>query len=182
MRQLRRDATPELIEKEAEAATRRVLSDPAVAASAVVMLYLSLPDEMPTDLIISQLWQMGKHVVVPVVDGADSMHLAECMPADLAKPATGAFGIREPRREAFTDYQSIGAAIVPGMAFSRDGWRLGRGRGYYDRFLPLIPNAIRIGLCHSFQLVGSVPHSDHDVRMHRVIAPVGDDAGGICGA
>jgi len=171
MRQLRREAAPELIEKEAVAAIGRVVSDPAVAATAVVMLYCSLPDELPTDRIFRALWQMGKQTVVPVVDGVATMHLAECLPSDLEEPAAGAFGIREPQREAFMDYASVGVAIVPGMAFDRDGWRLGRGRGYYDRFLPLLPNATRIGLCHSFQLIGSVPHAAHDVRMHRIIVP-----------
>jgi len=171
MRQLRRKAPAEELERQAEAATDRVLTDPAVEASAFVMLYLSLPDELPTDAIIRRLWQMGKRVLVPVVDGATSMHLTECVAGDFGSLPLGSFGIREPEGAAFTSLQSIGAAIVPGMAFSRDGYRLGRGRGYYDRFLPLLPHCRRIGLAYSFQLIDILPHLEHDARMDAIITP-----------
>lgn len=171
VRQLKREASAEELQRQAEAATSRVLSDPAVEASAFVMLYLSMPDELPTDQIIRRLWQMGKRIVVPVVDNETEMHLAECFESDFHQLPHGAFGIREPRGEAFTQFESIGAAIVPGMAFGRDGYRLGRGRGYYDRFLPLLPHCQRIGLCYQFQLFDEVPHFEFDARMDAVIAP-----------
>ena len=66
-------------------------------------------------------------------------------------------------------YQAIDLAIVPGMAFDPQGHRLGRGRGYYDRFLPLIPQAYKIGLCFPFQLVGNVPTEPTDIAMDEVV-------------
>lgn len=171
MRQLKREANAEELKKEAEAATNRVLNNPAVTASAFIMLYLSLPDELPTDSIARALWQMGKKIVVPVVDGQTSMHLTLCHKDEFDRLPCGKFGIREPHGEVFRDIGNIGVAIVPGMAFSRDGYRLGRGKGYYDRFLPILPQCQRIGLCYSFQLMNQLPHDKFDARMDCIITP-----------
>ena len=74
----------------------------------------------------------------------------------------------EPTGEPFTDYEQIDIVLVPGMAFDAAGHRLGRGRGYYDRFL--IQTACRkIGVCFPFQRVAEVPTDDHDVMMDEVI-------------
>ena len=88
-------------------------------------------------------------------------------PADLQR---GAFGIFEPTGELFTDYNTIDVAIIPGMAFDAKGHRLGRGKGYYDRFLAkLSPSTYKIGLCFSWQLVDYVPTDEHDIPMDEVI-------------
>ena len=78
----------------------------------------------------------------------------------------GAFGIMEPCGELFTDYEAIDVAIIPGMAFDRHGNRLGRGKGYYDRFLPLLPTRVfKIGVCFPFQLLDDIPMEEHDIKM-----------------
>lgn len=75
----------------------------------------------------------------------------------------------EPTGELFTDYDLIDVAIVPGMAFDREGHRLGRGKGYYDRFLAQLPHIYKIGICFPFQLVDKVPADVHDILMDEVI-------------
>jgi 5-formyltetrahydrofolate cyclo-ligase len=87
--------------------------------------------------------------------------------ADLQR---GAFNIMEPTGALFTDYDAIEVAIVPGMAFDAEGHRLGRGKGYYDRFLAKIPHAYKIGLCFSWQLIDEVPHDTNDIMMDEVIS------------
>lgn len=59
--------------------------------------------------------------------------------------------------------------MVPGMAFDADGNRLGRGKGYYDRFLALVPDAYKIGVCFPFQKFPAVPVDDNDVKMDIII-------------
>lgn len=81
----------------------------------------------------------------------------------------GAFHILEPTGTAFTDYDSIEIAVVPGMSFDAEGHRLGRGKGYYDRFLPRIPRAYKIGICFDFQKTPHVPTDAHDVPMDEVL-------------
>ena len=81
----------------------------------------------------------------------------------------GAFHIMEPSGEPFTAYAAIAVALIPGVAFDAAGRRLGRGRGYYDRFLRQLPCARRVGVCFPFQRVAEVPAEPHDVSVDEVV-------------
>jgi 5-formyltetrahydrofolate cyclo-ligase len=133
-----------------------------------LLLYSALPDEVPTQTLIDELVAQGKTVLLPRVVSDTDMELRRYSgPADLQQ---GAFGIMEPTGELFTDYAAIDVAIIPGMAFDDEGHRLGRGKGYYDRFLAkLSPTTYKIGLCFSWQRVDHVPTDDHDIPMDEVI-------------
>lgn len=80
----------------------------------------------------------------------------------------GAFNIPEPQGENFFDFNLISKAYIPGLAFTREGLRLGRGKGYYDRLLPLLSHAELIGVCPSGHLVEELPVEPHDQRVNRV--------------
>ena len=132
-----------------------------------ILLYDALPDEVQTRGLLDQLVCEGRVVLLPrVVDDSHMTLHRYTGPADLAK---GAFGIMEPQGPPFTDYAAIDVAVVPGMAFDHEGRRLGRGRGYYDRLLPLLPNAYRIGVCFASRWVDEVPTDGHDALMDYVI-------------
>ena len=75
----------------------------------------------------------------------------------------------EPSGELFDDYAAIDLAVVPGMAFDIQNNRLGRGKGYYDRMLPKLVNAYKIGVCFSFQRLPGIPAEGNDVKMDEVI-------------
>ena len=79
----------------------------------------------------------------------------------------GSYNIYEPQGETFTDLVSIDAAIIPGVSFDRHGNRLGRGKGYYDRFLKKL-NTFKIGICFSFQISDEIPHDEHDIAMDEI--------------
>jgi len=143
----------------------------------IYLAYWPLPDEVDIRPLIDQLVAEGKTVLLPKVTGDETMELRRyTSPADLVE---GAYHIMEPVGEPFTDYEKIDVALVPGMAFDAAGHRLGRGKGYYDRFLSehLVPRADRqspsashhppriIGVCFPFQRVSAVPVDDHDVMM-----------------
>jgi 5-formyltetrahydrofolate cyclo-ligase len=81
----------------------------------------------------------------------------------------GAFHIMEPVGAPFTDYDQIAVALIPGVAFDAEGHRLGRGKGYYDRFLQSLPSLKKIGVCFDFQKVESVPAEAHDVVVDIVV-------------
>ncbi len=141
---------------------------PALSDAQVLLLYCALPDEVQTQSLINELALQGKTILLPkVIDG--SMMEVRCYtnPQDLA---AGVYGILEPIGEPFTDYASIDVAIIPGMAFDSEGHRLGRGKGYYDRFLTqLTPKTIKIGLCFPWQRVDDVPTDENDISMDFVI-------------
>lgn len=156
----------QLLRMSAETA-RRLLAHPKITAAETILIYHSLPDEVNTADIIQGLSRDGKIVILPRVVDRDSMTLhAYTGEKDLV---TGAYGIKEPVGTAFTDYESIAVAVVPGMAFDVRGNRLGRGRGYYDRLLPLLTRAYKIGLCFPFQLLDNVPAAPSDVPMNEIV-------------
>lgn len=144
----------------------RLLQHPRVRAAHTLMLYHSLPDEVYTHDLIDRLMAEGKTVVLPAVTGEGEM---EARRAD-GGMREGAYHIMEPAGEPFTALGEIEVAVVPGMAYDRDGHRLGRGKGYYDRFLPRLTGAYRIGVCFGFQIVERVPTEAHDMTVDEVIA------------
>ena len=66
-------------------------------------------------------------------------------------------------------FLSIELVVVPGMAFDKQGHRLGRGKGYYDRLLPKLTNAYKLGVCFPYQYIEEVPTDEHDIRMDEVL-------------
>ncbi len=150
-----------------ESVCRSVLNTSQWQNAATVMLYNALPDEVDLQLLLRQAWQAGKRVLLPVVKGDGEMVVR------LVEASTpfqcGAYGIQEPVGDDFTDYGQIDLIVVPGMAFDAEGHRLGRGKGYYDRFLPQAGNAYKLGVCFPFQFVDAVPVDPHDQRMDSVV-------------
>ena len=69
----------------------------------------------------------------------------------------------------FTDYAAIDLAVIPGVAFTPDGRRLGRGRGYYDRLLARFARAYTIGLAFPFQLLEDIPTEPHDIKLNEIL-------------
>lgn len=160
-----------LDEKAAWSATvvSRLLAHPRLISAQTILLYASLPDEIDTRQAIERLYEQGKRVLLPIVINETEMEL--CLYHGKEKMREGAFHIMEPYGEAFTDYSSIGVAVIPGMAFDERGNRLGRGKGYYDRILAPLTLLYKIGVCFPYQLVREVPTTIHDIRMDEVISP-----------
>lgn len=141
-----------------------------------ILAFWPLKDEVDIRPLIEQLVAEGRTVVLPKVTGDETMELRRYTGADDLKE--GAFHIMEPTGEPFTDYDAIDVVLVPGMAFDAAGHRLGRGRGYYDRFLGHIGGhkgadsenrPLILGICFPFQRVAEVPSEEHDVVMDEVI-------------
>jgi 5,10-methenyltetrahydrofolate synthetase len=136
----------------------------------VVMAYWPLPDEVDIRPLLMQLVTEGKMVLLPKVLDSETMELRRfTSTADLAE---GPLHILEPVGKAFTDYEKIDIVLAPGMAFDAAGHRLGRGKGYYDRFLSthfstLAPKSLPllVGVCFPFQRVPQVPSEPHDICM-----------------
>ena len=156
--------------KERHALSEQILSRveqmPQFIEAKVVLAYYSLDDELFTHSFV-QRWSSKKTILLPKVAG-DSLTLHTYVGTSSLKQ--GAYGIMEPCTPVFTDYAAVNLVIVPGVAFDREGNRLGRGRAYYDRlFADLLPhNIYKVGVCYPFQLVEHVPTEPTDVRMNIV--------------
>lgn len=142
-------------------------SNPRFRDARTVMLYYSLPDEVFTHDLIAR-WAKRKRILLPVVRGEEMEVRRFTAFTDISE---GAFHIGEPQGGTFTRLGEIDVIVAPGVAFDHNGNRMGRGRGYYDRFLSqaALSGAWRIGVCFPQQLVGSVPTEPHDMAMHEVL-------------
>lgn len=133
-----------------------------------IMFYASLPDEVPTLDFLRDECQKHRFIL-PKVTGPDNMELRLYTgPHDLSE---GAFHIPEPVGPIFSDYSAIDLLLIPGMAFDRHGNRLGRGKGYYDRFLqnPVFSMTPKWGICYDFQVMDDIPTEKHDIAMNRIL-------------
>lgn len=136
--------------------------------AARLALFVSRPDEIDTEPLLERAFDGHRPVLLPRMTGASSLEFVEVPDLEGLRP--GGFGILEPPRDApATELVGGDLVLVPGMAFDREGGRLGRGVGYYDRLFARCASAcerpVRIGVGFSFQLVERVPMADHDVRM-----------------
>lgn len=168
MRRRRATMTDAQLRAQSRDITAKLLSHPVLLRADVVLLYASLPDEVDTNQLLRELRDMGKKILLPVVVDDERMEVTAYQ-GD-GRMREGAFHIKEPVGEPFTDYTAIGVAVVPGMAFDRKGNRLGRGKGYYDRFLARIPYTYIIGVCYDFQLLEEVPTENHDRKVDEVVS------------
>jgi 5-formyltetrahydrofolate cyclo-ligase len=123
-----------------------------------VMAFVGFSGEPDTDPLFARLTVEGKRLLLPRVEATG------IVPADGDTPmTTSKFGVSEPTGPA-VDLGEIDLVIVPGLAFTPAGDRLGYGQGYYDRFLPTV-SAPSIGVCFAEQLVDEMPVTQHDVRV-----------------
>lgn len=142
---------------------KMILEHPIYKNAHTIMLYNALPDEVGTALLLKKALK-DKRVILPKVEGPDIVPVEIFPDTDFIK---GSFSIIEPEGETYHgDYDLI---IIPGMAFDKKGNRLGRGKGFYDRFLVLHPHTPLMGLCYDFQYIDEIPTEDHDQRMTEII-------------
>jgi len=159
----RREAEFRNWDSEAEQIWRSVEASPEFRDAACVLIYLDIPGEVPTRDFIEK-WRGAKRFAVPRVVG-ETLELFEYDPAKLYP---GYKGILEPSRDAGRIMpEEVQLALVPGVAFARDGdkvWRMGRGKGFYDRFLPSL-DCPKFGVFFSFRLLDSIPLDEWDVPL-----------------
>lgn len=140
--------------------------DPRFRAARTVAAFLPLGDEPPLREAVER-WAHEKRVVVPRVEG-ERMRFYDFRAEDLA---SGAFGIDEPQATELCPAEQIEVMVVPAVALTADGARMGRGRGYYDRYLGAreAEHIYKIGVGFACQLATALPTEEHDVVMDRVV-------------
>lgn len=144
-----------------------ILRNTKVNEAKTILAFHPLKDEVDILPLLSALVKEGKTVLLPEVTSDTDMQLREYNSEENLQ--SGVLGTQFPQGKVYTDYQNIDVALIPGMAFDQQGNRLGRGKGYYDRFLSLIPNAHTIGICYPYQLLDNIPHEDHDAMMNETV-------------
>jgi 5-formyltetrahydrofolate cyclo-ligase len=158
-------------------AAERFAATEAWSAADTVLCFLSMPHEIRTGTLIASARAAGKRVAVPRIEGDDIRFLV--MPDDPRRLERDRWGIPVPGSDwPVLDLASSHRMLVaaPGLAFDRKGNRLGRGKGYYDRFLVRArreASAITtIAVCFSEQVVPAVPHGESDQRLDGIVTEI----------
>lgn len=159
--------TPAAMTNASEKIRARIPSLPRWQEVRTVAAYAALsgePDLHPVD------WADHLRVLLPRVEGDNLVFHQVTSPTDLHP---GAFGVPEPDPACcpVVDASVADIIFVPGLGFTTDGARLGRGRGYYDRFLAsLPPQVLRVGVCFPDQIIADLPREPHDEAVDVVLA------------
>jgi 5-formyltetrahydrofolate cyclo-ligase len=138
----------------------------------VAMLFAAVRGEAPARGLDALLRSRGWAVAYPRVASAREARMEAWLTESFEAMEPGSFGIPEPlpARCAAVAPEKLALVIVPGLAFDREGHRLGMGGGYYDGFLPRCPLAAKLGLCWPWQIVERVPAGPLDVRVEGVLS------------
>lgn len=161
---LKKQHSKEQLLEQSEKILAKLEQHPDFVKAERVMLYSALPDEVQTQAFLEK-WHLKKQIILPTVVGSDIIPVAYEKDTDFA---VGDFNILEPQNEPYKG--GFDLIVVPGVAFDHNGNRLGRGRGYYDRFLCQHLEVKRIGICFDFQLVEEIPTEPFDIKMDEVIS------------
>lgn len=159
--------TEEQRHRQSQIACSLLIRAPEFATAQVVMLYLSASTEVDTAPLALRCWQDGKAVVVPKV----SWDQRRMLPVEIHSLATDGLtttgpGVREPIAGKPIPINMIDLVIVPGLGFTPTGYRIGRGMGFYDRFLAQSDFlGLTCGLAFEEQLVETLPVLDHDIPL-----------------
>jgi len=140
-----------------------------------IMSFISFGDEVNTHDIIKDSINRGKSIVVPItIPDTKELKVSEIL--GFSELETGYYDILSPKKEfiRFVDPSTIDLILVPGVVFATNGYRVGYGGGYYDRFLSKIDkNVKKIGLAFDLQIVEKVPTEDFDIPVDIIITEKG---------
>ncbi len=131
----------------------------------IILTYWSLNDEVYTHDFIKK-WSATKTILLPVTLKND-LEIREFKGTHLLKESP-VMKLMEPIGNAFTSFNGIDIAIIPGLVFDKQNNRIGYGKGYYDKLLTKM-NVFKVGVCFDFQLFDIIPNTEQDIRMDLVL-------------
>ena len=145
----------------------KLITLPKFQQAKIILFYYPLDNEVDLRELIDYSLQQKKVVVLPAVNGNDlDLYVIKDPANDLEQ---GHFRILEPKKSCERiGKDQIDLSLVPGVAFDKDGNRVGRGKGYYDRFLK-DSNALKVGVAYEFQMTKRITPREHDVPLDLIV-------------
>ncbi len=155
-------------ERQSQIILKKLQNLDAFKAAQTIAVYLSKEDEVDTHALLTELWSSSKTVLAPRTEGVDVHLQIITQEADLE---LGNFDILEPKKDCHTvDPEAVDLILVPGVAFTQNGARLGHGKGHYDRLLAQT-SAIKVGLAFTEQIAETLPQEAHDIPLNFILTP-----------
>ena len=164
--QRRRMLSPDVVSSDSERIISQLEQMSAFREAKVIMMYYPVHNEVDLRPLLAK-YADEKTFLLPVTH-RHSMEVRPYDGEDMMRK--GRLGVPEPQTEKWRG--PIDLFIVPGVVFDHHCHRIGRGGGYYDKFLRKHPHTKKIGVCYSFQVKRhSVPHTWRDIKLDRVVTP-----------
>ena len=166
IRQKKKAMTPEEIESRSQALGRLFYASQVYQDARTIYFYLPYNQEVRTVPMILKALEDGKKVAVPKVYG-DEMKFIEIENMDGIEE--GYMGIPEPKADGPVAEDRTALILMPGLAFDREGHRIGYGGGFYDKFLSREPDHPTVALCYEFQMLPHVDTEAFDIPVDLVL-------------
>lgn len=166
IREKKREMTPEQICQASEKLAELFFATDAYQGATTLYGYLPYNQEVRTVPILQRALMDGKKVAVPKVYG-DEMRFIYL--TDLSEVACGYAGIPEPIADEPVADDPTALVLMPGMAFDREGNRIGYGGGFYDKFLSAEPDHPTVALCYEFQVLPHLETEEFDIPVDVVL-------------
>lgn len=154
-----------------EEALNKLLSSDEYKESKEIFAFVSFGDEIDTHAFIKKAIKDGKNIYIPYTQAGEKLMKVTRL-KNFDDLVVGHFGILSPKEEDlyFVDHNIIDLVLVPGLGFDQDGYRIGYGGGFYDRFFAnLTSKPVKLGYCYDFQLVRDIPHDEFDIAVDKVL-------------
>ena len=166
IREKKRNMTPQQIESASRRLGQLLVETDLYQKADTIYGYLPYNQEVRTVPMLEQAMKEGKRVAVPKCYG-DEMRFIYM--DDLSKVEKGYANIPEPIADEPVADDKTALVLLPGMAFTKDGKRMGYGGGFYDKFFAAEPNHPPVALCYDFQMVEDLPTEDYDIPVDCVL-------------
>jgi len=167
---LRNDVTAADSRRAGELAARALLELDLAKRAERIALYAALPYEIPTRILFDAVIEKAGAALLPRTTDPIGLEFFAVERWEALRP--GAFGVLEPQSDAtVVRLQPDDLVVVPGVAFDEAGYRLGHGKGYYDRAFAaeLGDSPTLVGFGYEFQIVEAVPHDERDRQMDAIV-------------
>lgn len=150
----------------------RLWMTPEFKKAKTILFYASFDGEVETFEMMMRAKEIGKKIALPTIIREQKIFVPTLID-NFATLEDGPYGIKQPPYDnhRLLAAENLDLCVVPGVAFDKKNYRLGRGAGYYDRFLKILPTDLpTVGLAFRFQLLESLPRQAHDVPVSFVIS------------
>lgn len=169
---MRNELSPAQVSRSSDKIAQHILACDAYKNAKLIMGYLAFGKELSVDRVLLQALADGKRVVVPFITSPTEMEAAVF--TGMENLCLDRFRIRCVAEPAvFVEPAAIDLLLVPGVAFGRDGSRMGMGAGYYDRFLLRAPQAITLGVAYDSLLQEHLPMDEYDIPVQYLVSETG---------
>lgn len=167
----RREMSLDAVKRSSLAICKDISSTAWFQRSKRLLMYMPIRREVDLRPLMDVAWRKGKTVYLPKADPVTHAMDAYAVHS-LDELKAGAYGILEPSADATkeADLEKLDCVFIPGVVFDRQGYRIGYGGGYYDRFLPrLTSSTLLIGVAYAWQVVERIPRDAYDEPLHVLV-------------